>query len=195
MAPNQPRAPPRSGRSHPLEGFHNITFTGASMKDLDASAAQGQDHLRPCYLRRRTPGQDDLLSSASVSRAPPASYHLVPYSDPHVEQARPRTPDGYLRTRLGPDRVYLLVGFYILPIILRLTYLAREPGHQMTGHNHESVTIGTDIPPLAISTVELRYTRTAQRDHDKSYHTLARLLHGPVAESTTAGPSQDGHTA
>jgi hypothetical protein len=87
------------------------------------------------------------------------------------------------------------VGFHVLLIILRLTCLTREPGHQMIGHNHESVTIGADIPPLAISTVELRYTRTAQRDHNKSYHTLARLLHGPVAESTTAGPSQDGHTA
>ncbi|KAJ5209980.1 Helicase C-terminal [Penicillium cf. griseofulvum] len=86
------------------------------------------------------------------------------------------------------------VGFHVLPIILRLTCLAREPGHHMIGHNHESVTIGADIPPLAISTVELRYTRTAQRDHDKSYHTLARLLYGPVAESTTASPSQGDHT-
>ena len=87
------------------------------------------------------------------------------------------------------------VGFHVLPIILRLTCLAREPGHQMIGHNHASVTIGADIPPLALSTVELRYTRTAQRDHDQSYHTLALLLRGPVAESTTAGPSQDGHVA
>ncbi|KAJ5962466.1 Helicase C-terminal [Penicillium viridicatum] len=40
MAPNQLRALPRSGRSHPLEGFHNIIFTSASMKDLDVSAAR-----------------------------------------------------------------------------------------------------------------------------------------------------------
>ncbi|KAJ5415249.1 Helicase C-terminal [Penicillium sp. CMV-2018d] len=183
MAPNQPRAPPRSGRSHSLEGFHNITFTGVSMKDLDASAAQSQDHLRPCYLRRRTPGQDDLLSQhqsvAHLQRHTTWFLTATPMWNKPFDFCG--TPDGYLRTRLGPDRVYLLVGFYVLPIILRLTYLAREPGHQMTGHNHESVTIGTDILPLAISTVELRYTRTAQRDHDKSYHTLARLLHGPVA--------------
>ncbi|CAI7569932.1 unnamed protein product [Penicillium viridicatum] len=80
------------------------------------------------------------------------------------------------------------VGFHVLPIILRLTCLAREPGHQMVGHNHASVTIGADIPPLALSTVELRYTRTGQRDHDKSYHTLALLLRGPVAESNPSKP-------
>ncbi|KGO38096.1 Helicase, C-terminal [Penicillium expansum] len=84
------------------------------------------------------------------------------------------------------------VGFHVLPVILRLTCLAREPGHLMVGHGNASVTIGADIPPLAISTVELRYTRTAQLDHDKSYGTLASTLHGPPTESAASGPSQDG---
>lgn len=58
------------------------------------------------------------------------------------------------------------VGFDCLPIILRLTCLCREPGHSMVGDNGATIKIGGDIPPLAVTTVELRYTRTTQVNHD-----------------------------
>lgn len=60
------------------------------------------------------------------------------------------------------------VGFDCLPIILRLTCLCREPAHTMVGANGATVEIGGDIPPLAITTVELRCTRTTQVTHDQT---------------------------
>jgi hypothetical protein len=74
------------------------------------------------------------------------------------------------------------VGFDCLPIILRLTCLCREPGHAMLGANGVSVVIGGDIPPLAITTVELRYTRTTQVAHDQIYFKIIEALYGGATE-------------
>ncbi|KAJ5162548.1 Helicase C-terminal [Penicillium capsulatum] len=73
------------------------------------------------------------------------------------------------------------VGFDALPILLRLTCLCREPGHLMTGANGQTVVIGGDIPNLAITTVELRYTRTTQVAHDHIYHQIIEGLYGGLA--------------
>lgn len=85
------------------------------------------------------------------------------------------------------------VGFNALPVILRMTTLAREPGFTMAYNNLESITIGADIPILATTTVELRYSPRAQLDHDRMYHVLSRDLHGPPgkAESGAAGVGAD----
>jgi hypothetical protein len=67
------------------------------------------------------------------------------------------SPSGHLSLR-RKGQLISQVRFDYLPIILRLTCLCREPGHAIVGANGGTVEIGGDIPPLAITTVELRYT-------------------------------------
>ncbi|KAJ5924231.1 Helicase C-terminal [Penicillium verhagenii] len=78
-------------------------------------------------------------------------------------------------------------GFDCLPIILRLTCLCREPGSTMIGANGVSIEIGGDIPPIAILTVELRYTRTTQVRHDQAYHQIIEDLYEGAAEGEKPG--------
>lgn len=81
------------------------------------------------------------------------------------------------------------VGFDALPILLRLTCLCREPGHTMIGVNGDSVIISGDIPNLAITTVELRYTRTTQVIHDHIYYRLIDNLYGGLSEGKVPNDS------
>ncbi|KAJ6118684.1 Helicase C-terminal [Penicillium samsonianum] len=50
------------------------------------------------------------------------------------------------------------------------THLSRETGHTMAGVDSATLTMGADIPSLAITTDEMRYTRPTQVDHDRSFH-------------------------
>jgi SNF2 family DNA or RNA helicase len=81
-------------------------------------------------------------------------------------------------------------GFDCLPIILRLTSLCREPGQTMLGAYNVPVVIGGDIPPLAITTVELRYTRVTQVTHDEVYHKLINDLYSGTTENGGDGDGQ-----
>ncbi|KAJ5802327.1 Helicase C-terminal [Penicillium pulvis] len=79
------------------------------------------------------------------------------------------------------------IGFDCLPIILRLTCLCREPGHTMVGDNGATIEIGGDIPPLAVTTVELRYTCTTQVSHDQTFHRMVGELYEGAAEDIRHG--------
>lgn len=52
----------RASRTHPLEGFHNISFTSASMKDLDSSAAR----LAGCLGFQTTASLHALFSNTNA---------------------------------------------------------------------------------------------------------------------------------
>lgn len=60
------------------------------------------------------------------------------------------------------------VSYLALPIIPRLTVLYREPGFSMRGTGGTDITIGADVPSLAVSTIELRYTHVVQLQRDRS---------------------------
>lgn len=68
-------------------------------------------------------------------------YHLL-----SVVQFTSLGQGGHLTTEMG---------FNTLPIIRRMTTLAREPGFTMAGNNLDTITIGADIPTLATTTVKL----------------------------------------
>lgn len=61
----------------------------------------------------------------------------------------------------------------------------------MSSANGITVVIGGDIPPLAITTVELRYTRTTQVTHDQVYAKIINGLHGEAGKGT----AKDGTVA
>ena len=78
-------------------------------------------------------------------------------------------------------------GFAALPVVLRMTTLAREPGFRMSGVNLSSITIGGDIPALTVTTVELRYLERYQAEHNP--------LHQAYVRKSTGSPLSTGETS
>lgn len=62
----------------------------------------------------------------------------------------------------------------------------------MRGSGNTEIVIDADIPTLAVSTVELRYTRATQLTHDHLYHVLADSLY---RGSTNTGASTQNNAA
>lgn len=83
-------------------------------------------------------------------------------------------------------------GFAALPVVLRMTTLAREPGFRMSGVNLSSITIGGDIPALTATTVELRYLERYQAEHNPLHRAYVQKLTGPpFSTGETSGQTSD----
>lgn len=67
--------------------------------------------------------------------------------------------------------------------------MLRTVGDQIRGFSNEVITIGTDIPPLRVSTVEVRYYSDDQAIHDATYRPVIDQMTYPAEDK--AGSSGD----
>jgi hypothetical protein len=83
---------------------------------------------------------------------------------------------------LAPQRLAVLAGrgdmtarqgLIVLPVILKMVCLARDIGDRMDisplGENAEWVHIGKEIPPLAVTTIELTHTAESRAFHREAF--------------------------
>ncbi|KAL4981348.1 P-loop containing nucleoside triphosphate hydrolase protein [Aspergillus falconensis] len=68
-------------------------------------------------------------------------------------------------------------GYDSIPVIMRMLCLGRDADDPLPGGT-EGSTIGDDIPPVRVMTVEVRYDPRSQMEHDRFYAPLVRLLRG-----------------
>lgn len=71
--------------------------------------------------------------------------------------------------------------------------MLRTIGDQIRGLNDELIAIGADIPPLQVSTVEVRYHSADQAIHDATYWLAIDQMTYPAEDKAEAGGSRDKH--
>ncbi|KAJ6124482.1 hypothetical protein N7471_011799 [Penicillium samsonianum] len=75
--------------------------------------------------------------------------------------------DGVLKHKLSKhEHLAAAQGFWIFPVIFHLCCSRRKMGDNIVDANNREISIGADIPQLQVSTVELRYIKQVQREHN-----------------------------